>query len=111
MAEAANTLDKPDQSGQPRDGGRIIVGIGASAGGLAALKTFFANTPANSGLSFVGVVHLSPDHESLLPQLLQPHPSIPVMQVTETIPIERNPVYIIPPRAYLGAIDTHLRLS
>jgi two-component system CheB/CheR fusion protein len=111
MAEAANTLDKPDQSGQPRDGGRIIVGIGASAGGLAALKTFFANTPANSGLSFVVVVHLSPDHESLLPQLLQPHASIPVTQVTETIPIEPNTVYIIPPRAYLGAIDTHLRLS
>ena len=88
-----------------------IVGIGASAGGLAALKQFFARVPADSGLAFVVVVHLSPDHESHLELVLQPHVKMPVQQVTQTLPIEKNRVYVIPPNANLDTIDTHLRLS
>jgi two-component system CheB/CheR fusion protein len=88
-----------------------IVGIGASAGGLAALKEFFAHVPKNSGLAYVIVVHLSPEHESHLSEILQPHISIPVQQVSETVSLERNRVYVIPPNANLDTIDTHLRLS
>src|SRR5262250_2164342 len=88
-----------------------VVGIGASAGGLAALKIFLEHIPDNSGLAFVVVVHLSPDHESHLAELLQPHVSFPVEQVTQTTLLEPNHVYIIPPNANLNAIDTHLRLT
>ncbi|HEY3455074.1 MAG TPA: chemotaxis protein CheB [Bryobacteraceae bacterium] len=88
-----------------------VVGIGASAGGLAALKTFFEHVPADSGLAFVVVVHLSPEHPSHLADLLQPHTHFSVQQVTETTQLEPNRVYIIPPNANLSAIDTHLRLS
>jgi two-component system, chemotaxis family, CheB/CheR fusion protein len=88
-----------------------VVGIGASAGGLAALKVFFENVPADCGLTFVIVVHLSPDHESHLAELLQPHIRFPVEQVNQTKPIRPNHVYIIPPNANINAIDTHLRLS
>src|SRR3954452_20848434 len=88
-----------------------IVGIGASAGGLAAIKEFFAHIPKNSGMAYVIVVHLSPEHESHLSEILQPHISMPVQQVTETISLERNRVYVIPPNANLDTIDTHLRLS
>ena len=88
-----------------------VVGIGASAGGLAALKTFFAHVPEESGLAFVVVVHLSPDRKSHLSELLQPHIKMPVQQVTETVPLERNHVYVIPPNANLDTIDTHLRLT
>src|SRR5215471_14962393 len=88
-----------------------VVGIGASAGGLAALKTFLENVPRDSGLAFVVVVHLSPDHESHLAELLQPHVRFPVQQVVETTALEPNHVYVIPPNANLSAIDTHLRLS
>ncbi|MDQ8184101.1 chemotaxis protein CheB [Pelagicoccus sp. SDUM812002] len=88
-----------------------IVGIGASAGGLTALRKFFEHAPTDAGLAYVVVVHLSPDHESRLAELLQPHVKMPVQQVTKTIPIEKNHVYVIPPNANLNTIDSHLRLS
>jgi two-component system, chemotaxis family, CheB/CheR fusion protein len=89
----------------------IVVGIGASAGGLVALKAFFAQVPADSGLAFVVVVHLSADHESHLDAVLQPHVKMPVQQVRDTPLLEPNRVYLIPPNANLETIDTHLRLS
>ena len=49
----------------------IIVGIGASAGGLEALDDFFRKIPLNSGLSFVVIQHLDPDQKDLLPEILQ----------------------------------------
>ena len=88
-----------------------VIGIGASAGGLAAIKKLFEGVPRDSGLVFVVVVHLSPEHKSLLADLLQPHVKMPVRQVVETTPLEANNVYVIPPNANLSAIDTHLRLS
>jgi two-component system CheB/CheR fusion protein len=98
-------------SNPPARTDRNVVGIGASAGGLAALRTFFEHLPEDTGLTFVVVVHLSPEHESHLADLLQPHVRMPVCQVTETVPLEANHVYVIPPNANLNSIDTHLRLS
>jgi two-component system CheB/CheR fusion protein len=57
------------------------------------------------------VVHLAPDRESFLPDLLQPHARIPVQAVTETVELERNRAYIIPPGSYLASVDSHLRLA
>jgi two-component system, chemotaxis family, CheB/CheR fusion protein len=89
----------------------ILVGIGASAGGLTALKTFFGQVPDEPGVCFVVVVHLSPQHESHLAELLQPHCRMPVQQVGETVELKTNHVYVIPPGANLNTIDSHLRLS
>jgi two-component system, chemotaxis family, CheB/CheR fusion protein len=94
-----------------REPERVIVGLGASAGGLAALKTFFAHVPENTGLTFVVVMHLSTEHESHLAELLQPFIDIPVTQVAETLAMEPDHVYVIPPGCNLSAIDSHLRLS
>jgi two-component system CheB/CheR fusion protein len=107
IIESARTMS-PEP---PSKSGTTVVGIGASAGGLAALKIFLASVPADSGLAFVVVVHLSPDHESHLGELLQPYARFPVEQVIHTTLLEPNRVYIIPPNANLNAIDTHLRLS
>lgn len=88
-----------------------VVGIGASARGLASLKAFLARVPEDSGLSFAVVVHLSPDHESDLADLLSPHVRIPIEQVSRTTLIAPNHVYIIPPNANLNVIDADYRLT
>ena len=89
----------------------VVVGIGASAGGLAALKTLFAGIEPNGRLAYVVVVHLAPDHESHLAEILQPSSPLPVQQVTETVRLTADRVYVIPPNRNLSAVDTHLRLS
>ncbi|MBK4994533.1 PAS domain S-box protein [Pseudomonas sp. S37] len=88
-----------------------VVGIGASAGGLAALKTFFEQMPADSGMAFVIILHLSPDHESVADKIIQACTSMPVMQVTDTAPIEQNSVYVISPASQLAMNDGYLRVT
>ncbi|MGO4101675.1 CheR family methyltransferase [Pseudomonas sp. TAF7] len=74
-----------------------VVGIGASAGGLQAIKLFFENMPNDNGMAFVIILHLSPDHQSVADKIIQESTRMPVLQVTETVPIEKNRVYVIPP--------------
>lgn len=87
-----------------------VVGIGASAGGLKALITFFENMPNDCGMAFVVIMHLSPKHESNADKILQNVTKMPVRQVTEPTPIERNHVYVIPPAMDLSMNDGYLRL-
>ncbi len=82
-----------------------IVGIGGSAGSLAALQAFFENVPTDSGCAYVVVTHLSADHESLLAEVLQKSAAIPVNQVTSRLLVERDHVYVIPPGKRLAMID------
>ncbi len=88
-----------------------VVGIGASAGGLNALKTFFEQMPANSGMAFVVVLHLSPDHESVADRMLQASTDMPVQQVNDALPIQPNHVYVISPASQLSMNDGYLRLT
>ena len=67
--------------------------------------------PEDSGFAYVIVVHLAPDQQSLMADLLQPNVKMPVQQVTESVPLEANQVYVIPPGYNLDTIDTHLRLT
>jgi len=88
-----------------------IVGLGASAGGIQALQTFFDNMPPDTGMSFVVVMHLSPDHESNLAQILQRHTALTMVQVAEPTRIEPNCVYVIPPNMHLIVHNGRLQLS
>lgn len=87
-----------------------IVGIGASAGGLKAFKTFFSHMPDNSNMAFVLVPHLDPNHQSLMVELLTRHTAMPVCEVEDNMPVKANHVYIIPPAKYLEIHQRELQL-
>lgn len=83
---------KPEQSRRPT----AIVGIGASAGGLEALETFFDHAPTGAGLAYVVVQHLSPDFKSLMDELLSRHTKIPIHRVVDGMEVEADSIYLIP---------------
>jgi two-component system CheB/CheR fusion protein len=87
-----------------------VVGLGGSAGSIGALREFFARMPADSGMGFVVVVHLSPEHESILAAVLGNVTPMRVVQVTAAVKIEANCVYVIPPGKQLSMVDGHLRV-
>jgi two-component system, chemotaxis family, CheB/CheR fusion protein len=88
-----------------------VVGLGASAGGLEAFRQFLSAVPEQSGLSYVLVQHLDPNHESLLPELLARCTALPVRQAQDKMPIEADHVYLVPPNANLEIADSHIRLT
>jgi two-component system CheB/CheR fusion protein len=89
-----------------------IVGIGASAGGLAAFEAFFAAMPADKeiNMAFVLVQHLAPDHKSILTELLQRHTFMPVLAVEDGVIVKPNHVYIIPPDRDMAFMHGSLQL-
>lgn len=78
-----------------------IAALGASAGGLEALETFFKHMPEDAGIAFIIVQHLAPDHESALPELLGRCTEMPVEQARNNLEVVPNRVYVIPPNATL----------
>jgi two-component system, chemotaxis family, CheB/CheR fusion protein len=82
-------------------GHRPVVGIGASAGGLEALKAFFGAMPPKTGLTFVVVTHLDPTHDSLMPELLAKVTALRVEHAQDRQPLEADHVYLIPPNRTL----------
>jgi two-component system, chemotaxis family, CheB/CheR fusion protein len=86
-----------------------VVGIGASAGGLAAFEAFFSAMPADRdvGAAFVLVQHLPPDHKSLLTELVGRYTRMRVLEVTDGMTVEPDCAYIIPPNhdmAFMGGV-------
>ncbi len=102
------TGSAPDQV--PAASGPTIVGIGASAGGLEAFSELLTDLPATTGMAFVFVQHLSPDHESMLSELLQKATSIPVEQATDGLVPQADHVYVIPPDVMMTLDHGQLRL-
>ena len=88
-----------------------IVGLGASAGGLEPLEQFLARVPVPSGLAYIVVQHLDPTHKAMLTELLQRATSMPVHEVTASMPVKPDTVYVIPPNAELTVKDGLLRLA
>jgi two-component system, chemotaxis family, CheB/CheR fusion protein len=88
----------------------MIVGIGASAGGLEAFKAFFTHMPEDGELAFVLVQHLAPDHHSLLAELIGRSTVMPVLEATDGMRVEPRHVYVIPPNATLTIADGILQV-
>ena len=87
----------------------LYVGVGASAGGLAALEQLLAATPPDLGVAYIIVQHLSADRESSLAALLQRHSNIPVVEVTDQAVVQSNHAYVMFPGKFLRVIDGALR--
>src|SRR5262245_15123970 len=87
-----------------------VVGIGASAGGLEALKSFFGAMPPKTGLAFVVIMHLDPSHESLMPELIGHVTGLTVVPARDQQPIATDHVYVIPPNRTLTIDQRILRV-
>ncbi|MBS1145034.1 MAG: methyltransferase/methylesterase, CheR/CheB with sensor [Proteobacteria bacterium] len=107
----APSARKAQANPEAKDFDGYVVCIGASAGGLDALEKFFQGCPIDSGAAFVVVQHLSPDHKSMMNNLLARHTKMPVIMVEDDMPIEANKVYLIPPGAIMHATAGHLHLT
>jgi len=101
MTENINTTKHPD----------YYVAIGASAGGLEAIETFFKNMSAETGLAFIVIQHLSPDYKSLMVELLSKHSNMEVLRAEDSMIVEANKVYLIPPNKNLTIFHGKLMLN
>jgi two-component system CheB/CheR fusion protein len=87
-----------------------IVGIGASAGGLAAFEAFFSGMPNDPGIAFVLVQHLAPNHSSILADLIRRYTRLEVFEVEDTMAVRPNCTYVIPPNRDMGLVNGALQL-
>ena len=97
----------PGEEGRPL----LYVGLGASAGGLEALREFFDAMSPSSGIAFIVVQHLSPDHKSLMDELLARNTAMSVQSVSDGVEVLPDAVYLIPPRKNMRLAEGRLHLS
>ncbi|MBM9538627.1 CheR family methyltransferase [Desulfobulbus alkaliphilus] len=112
LRKSTTTLPQTVQPVQPRQPSFPVVGIGASAGGLAAFEAFFSGMPVdtNLGMAFVLVQHLAPDHKSMLTELIQRYTRMQVFEVEDGMQVAVNCVYIIPPNRDMAYLNGRLLL-
>jgi two-component system CheB/CheR fusion protein len=110
LEHAHHPDEEPSSTGFERPVTFPVVGIGASAGGLAAFEQFFSNLPSDTGLAYVVVQHLSAPVKSILPEILQRYTSMEVYQVADGMEIKPDCVYVIPPGSHLILRGAHLIL-
>jgi two-component system CheB/CheR fusion protein len=110
MDETADELEAAPRNIRDRDL-LMVVGIGASAGGINALAEFFHHVPIHARIAYVVILHLSPDHDSRLAEVLQSSTTMAVTQVRDREPVVPGHVYVIPPNRTLEVRDGTLRLT
>jgi len=89
----------------------VIVGIGASAGGLEALEGLFRSMPPDTGMSFALVTHLARGHVSSLVEILSRYTPMPVKTATNGAAMNPNELYVCPPDHIMTMVDGELRLQ
>lgn len=112
VQDAASHADTaPDADADAKTSDLYVVGLGASAGGVKALRGFFEHAPTDRGIAYVAILHLSPDYESRLAEILAGATAMPVVQVREAVRLKPDHVYVIAPNAKLEIEDGHLTVS
>lgn len=113
--EGAGPEPSPNREAPGAPENLMVVGIGASAGGLEAMSDLLRYLPATTGMALVVVQHLDPHHESALPELLAGKTQMPVIQVHGETPVERDRLYVIAPNTVMflrdGKLTTESRPS
>ncbi len=104
------TSTKKTGESKPKENNFLIVGMGASAGGLEAFKEFFQSMPDTPNMAFVLVQHLDPTHKSLMVPLLKNHTKMTVSQVKDNTKVVPNQVYMIPPNKDMTIFNGILHL-
>ncbi|MEW6117030.1 MAG: chemotaxis protein CheB [Nitrospirota bacterium] len=102
--------EKADLSPKIEKGGFFIVGIGASAGGLEAFEQFFSHMPPDSGMAFVLVPHLSPEHKSIMSELLRRYTKMEIFEAKDGMQVKPDSIYIIPPDKDMSILNRTLHL-
>jgi chemotaxis response regulator CheB len=97
VAKSAKGASKKALYEQPQPLAFPILGVGASAGGLEAMELFLKEVPVESGMAYVLVQHLDPNHKGMLCELLQRITPLPVQQILDRTMLKPNNVYVIPP--------------
>ena len=112
QAPTIGTAIEPSAASSASAGSFPVVGIGASAGGLAAFEDFFSGMPELTlpGMAFVLVQHLAPDHESLLTDLIRRYTSMQVFEIEDGMVVQVNCAYIIPPGRDVAFLNGTLQL-
>src|SRR6201997_1690915 len=110
-SKARNSPKENDSS--PKDPKRdiLIAAIGASAGGIEAITELLSHVPSDTGMAFVVVQHLDPEHHSMLTELLSKKTDMRVKEVTNGMTVEPNHVYVIPPNATMSISNHTLQLA
>ena len=90
------TVEQDEAPAPASQGAFPIVGVGASAGGLDAFRQLLGTLPTNTGMAYVLVQHLDPNHESILAELLARGSRMPVSEVEHDTTVEPNRVYVTP---------------
>ncbi len=109
-ATATNKIPSRNKGKKDRAKEFLIVGMGASAGGLEAFKEFFEAMPPAPGMAFIIVQHLDPTHKSLMVPLLKKHTEMAMTEVLDNTEVEPNHVYIIPPNKDMAIFNGMLHL-
>ena len=105
--------DTPPDAGKPgfETPGFPVVGLGASAGGVEALSSFFAAVPAATGMAYVVVTHLGPGHEALLDEILGRQAAIPILRAVEGQALQPDHAYVLSAAAALTLKGNRLHLA
>jgi two-component system CheB/CheR fusion protein len=103
--------DVPVRTRKKGKDNHAVVAIGASAGGLEAIHSFFDNMPESINCAFIIIQHLSPDHKSLLVELVGRHTHMHVLEARDQAEVKMNCIYIIPNNKFLSIRNGRLLLS